>query len=109
FFCGVFFLALVNSGVSYARTKPGTAKPVVEDTVPRSEYEKLKQEVEALKATVQTLIENETWARESLGQPPAQKAQDVAAKTSEQGEKTATAQAETAPAAPKKASPEMGL
>jgi len=109
FICGVFFLALVDGSVSYARTKPAAAQPAVEDTVPRSEYEKLKQEVEALKATVQTLIENETWARESVGQPQAQKSQEVTAKTPEQGEKTATAQAEKAPAAPKKVSPEMGL
>lgn len=107
FICGAFLLALVDSGVSYARTKAGATKSAVEDTVPRSEYEKLKQEVDALKAQVQILIENETWARESL--PQAQKTQEAAAKTSEQGEKAATAQAETATAAPKKVSPEMGL
>jgi hypothetical protein len=109
FICGAFLLALVDSGVSHARTKAGATKSAVEDTVPRSEYEKLKQEVEALKAQVQILIENETWERESLPQAQAQKTQEAAAETSEQGEKTATAQAETAPAAPKKVSPEMGL
>lgn len=115
FICGVFCLTLVQSGVSHARTKPkaATSAKAVEDTVPRSEYEKLKQEVEALKATVQSLIENETWVRQSLGQPEArpvqQQAQKVAADTPEPNDETATAQAETAAPPPSRVSPEMGL
>ncbi|HYE35070.1 transporter [Methylocaldum sp.] len=103
---GVLFLTLVGSGVSYAR-----AKSAVRDTVPRGEYEKLKQEVEALKAQVQSLMENDARAREQLKPAQALKAPEAPAKTPErkEEEKTATAQAEAAPPAPKKKPPEMGL
>lgn len=106
--CGVLLIAFVNSSVSYARSKR-----TVEDTVPRSEYEKLKQEVEALKSQVQMLMEHESWARQVVAQPEVDKKQEAVAKTAEQkqGEKATTARAETASAssAPRKVSPEMGL
>ncbi len=106
--CGVFFVSLVNSSASYARSKP-----TAEDTVPRSEYEKLKQEVEALKSQVRMLMEHESWARQAVAQPEADKKQEALTKTAEQkqGEKATTARAETAAAssAPRKVSQEMGL
>ena len=102
FIFGVFLLAIADSRVSDAR-----AKPAVEETVPRSEYEKLKQEVEVLKAQVRGLIENETWTREAMGHPQGRQSQEAAVKTAGQGEKTA--QAETAPPARKKLTTEMGL
>ncbi|MGX2038937.1 transporter [Methylocaldum sp. MU1018] len=120
FICGVFFLALANGSVSHARTKSAA-----EDTVPRSEYEKLKQEVESLKSQVQFLMNNEAWVQKSLGQPQAQKPEEAAASAPEQkeekkaaaasapeqkeGEKTTTAQAETPSPAPRKPLTEMGL
>lgn len=108
--CGVLFTAVVNTNISYARSKQAA-----EDMVPRSEYEKLKQEVEALKSQVRMLMEHESWVRQAVAQPEADKKQEAeaVAKVAEpkQDDKATAARAETASAssAPKKVSPEMGL
>ncbi|WP_084162304.1 transporter [Methylocaldum szegediense] len=108
--CGVLFTAVVNTNISYARSKQAA-----EDMVPRSEYEKLKQEVEALKSQVRMLMEHESWVRQAVAQPEADKKQEAeaVAKVAEpkQDDRATAARAETASAssAPGKMSPEMGL